>query len=92
MALVTKLDKTMPDISMMKQIAAGIHADYFHAFENTDVWTHDGYLVTAILNHDIHRNLVRAEIRRDIFQQVVLRNASDAWYYVPNAQTEHYGF
>ena len=50
------LGKTMP-AALSKTITAGEHSKWFNALINCDVWTEDGYLVTAVRNDGITHHL-----------------------------------
>lgn len=42
------LGKTMPAVSGLESITAGKHFASFYAFDTCDVWTADGWLITAV--------------------------------------------
>lgn len=56
----TNLGKTMPD-SLAKTITVAEHSKYFHALDTCDVWTTDGYLVTAVQDDNITHHLRKGD-------------------------------
>ena len=51
------LGKTMPAIAEMEVMSAAEHYDSFYAFDTCDVWTADGWLVTAVQNDRVSHHL-----------------------------------
>lgn len=64
------LKKTMPS-DLPKEITVENHSKWFNALINCDVWTQDGYLVTAVrqdgITHHLRKgmNVVIAELSKD---------------------------
>lgn len=56
----TNLGKTMPD-ALAKTITVAEHSKHFHALDTCDVWTADGYLVTAVQDDNITHHLRKAD-------------------------------
>jgi hypothetical protein len=51
------LGKTMPAIAELEAISAAQHCDNFYALDTTDVWTADGWLVTAVQDDRVSHHL-----------------------------------
>jgi hypothetical protein len=51
------LGKTMPAIAELEVISAAQHCDNFYALDTTDVWTADGWLVTAVQDDGVTHHL-----------------------------------
>lgn len=56
----TNLGKAMPD-TLAKTITVAEHSKHFHALDTCDVWTADGYLVTAVQDDDITHHLRKGD-------------------------------
>lgn len=51
------LGKTMPAIADLETMSAGEHNTSFYAFDTCDVWTADGWLITAVQNDGVTHHL-----------------------------------
>jgi hypothetical protein len=51
------LGKTMPAITDLEVMSAAQHYDSFYAFDTCDVWTADGWLVTAVQDDRVSHHL-----------------------------------
>lgn len=51
------LGKTMPAIAALETMSAGEHNTSFYAFDTCDVWTADGWLITAVQDDGVTHHL-----------------------------------
>jgi hypothetical protein len=82
----TNLGKSMPD-SLAKAITVETHSKHFHALDTCDVWTADGWLVTAVQDDNITHHLRQADkvIVATLSLDTVLR-------YNPTRKSKLFGF
>ena len=78
------LNRTMPALSKLEPVTAGDHFRFFYAFDTADVWTADGWLVTAVQN-DGETCYVR---KGDAVARAVI-DRTTTLYYVPTAKTKY---
>lgn len=52
---------TMPAIADLETMSAGKHNTSFYAFDTCDVWTADGWLVTAVQNDGVTHHLRKGD-------------------------------
>lgn len=51
------LRKDMPAIADLETMSAGEHNTRFYAFDTCDVWTADGWLITAVQNDGVTHHM-----------------------------------
>lgn len=78
------LNRSMP-LSGLEQVTAGFQYSYFYAFDSSDVWTADGWLITAVQNDGVTHHVRKGD---QVGRQVI--EPSEVLYYKPNAKTKYY--
>lgn len=80
---VTCLGRMMPHFGLLT-ITAAEHYRYFYIFDTCDVWTADGWLVTAVQNDgETHH------VRRDTLTGTVVLPGDTVLYYTPTQKSTH---
>ena len=80
----TKLGKSMPN-NLPRSIVVAEHFQKFYLMDTTDVWTDDGWLVTACFSEASHQLRKGDEVeRRDLA-------ADDLLWFSPTEKTIYYG-
>lgn len=81
----SRLDRKMPD-ALPSKTTVREHFDAFYLFSGADVWTADGWLVTAVQNDGVTHHL-----RRDDELTVRTMQPDDVLHFAPTAQLRHWG-
>jgi hypothetical protein len=84
------LGKRMPGYSTLKEVTAWEFFQNWNTFAQADVWTDDGWLITAACSLD--EDGINFLARRECDQKQVNLKHADILNYVPNQQTALRGF
>ena len=82
------LGRSMP-ANLPNQITAGEHNQSFYALMSADIWTADGWLITAV---EKDGETYRHHMRQGTTVRIAKLPASDIFSYAPTEQTAIYGF
>jgi hypothetical protein len=77
------LGKSMPH-GVMLMVTAEDHCNKFYAFESSDVWTADGWIVTAVQDDGITHHL-----RKGTDVMVVELDGQTMFHYIPTPKTKY---
>ena len=77
----TDLGKTMPQ-GVLRMVTAEEHNQRFYAFDTTDVWTDDGWLVTAVQNDGVTHHMRKG---KDVMVAEI--DPATVFHYTPTPKT-----